>query len=460
MGSFDAVMFGVEQDPLLRSVIVLIAILDSAPDRTVIADRAQRLTRVFPKLRQRAVGNSLSPAPPRWETDPNFDFDYHLTWRRSSVRQAPIDEVLRFAERMSEQDFDRSRPLWEVAIMTDLIDGQAAFIVKIHHSITDGMGGMAMAANLFDISREPADLGPMPDEPVAHPSGMADRVAQSFQFELNQIRDEAVTAASYAASAVRKTVTDPVGTTMSAGKIGLSAASMLAPQGKPLSDLMTDRSLSVNFALIDVSLADLKRAATTTGTTLNTAFMATVTAALRSYHEQCGHELAEFRVNMPINVRTEDDEAGGNHWVPARFTIPVADVDAAQRLLDLQPVLVRAQRDPALRLSTIVYRLLTMLPRQVTTSIAGSLMKGVDVAATNVPGPPIPIYLAGSLITTLVPFAPKSGAAVNIGLMSYAGTVYIGINSDPAAVTHPELLADCFRAALAEISAIGRVAES
>ena len=47
------------------------------------------------------------------------------------------------------------------------------------------MGGLAMAANLFDISREPADLGPLPPEPIAHPSGMLGRIAQSFQFEVN-----------------------------------------------------------------------------------------------------------------------------------------------------------------------------------------------------------------------------------------------------------------------------------
>ena len=75
-------------------------------------------------------------------------------------------------------------------------------------------------------------------------------------------------------------------------------------------------------------------------------------------------------------------------------------------------------------------------------------MKGTDVAATNVPGPPFPVYVAGARVTRLVPFAPKGGASVNVALMSYDGTAFLGITIDPAAVTDPDLLVDCLSAAL------------
>ena len=125
--------------------------------------------------------------------------------------------------------------------------------------------------------------------------------------------------------------------------------------------------------------------------------------------------------------------------------------DTLERMQQLHPVLDQVRNDPALALSSIVYRLLTVLPRSITTNIAGSLMKGVDVAATNVPGPPIPVYCAGSKVEALIPFAPKAGAAVNIGLMSYDGVAYVGINCDPAAVTDPELFTECFRQAVENV---------
>ena len=78
MGAFDAVMWGVEQDPLLRSVIVAMTVLDARPDIDVLVDRITRMTLAVPKLRQRVIGNPVSPIPPRWEVDPNFDLAFHL----------------------------------------------------------------------------------------------------------------------------------------------------------------------------------------------------------------------------------------------------------------------------------------------------------------------------------------------------------------------------------------------
>lgn len=233
MASFDAVMFGVEGDPLLRSVVTLVALLDREPDRAVVLERAERMTRMYPKLRQRVVGNPISLAPPRWETDPNFDFDYHIRWRRLPQATSSVAGVLDYAARMNEQDFDRSRPLWECAVLTDLDDGRAAVLMKIHHSITDGMGGMAMSAVLFDLTRVPADLGPMPSAPIARPANMLGRIRQGIEYEARQVLGELSTATDYAVSAVKTAVNDPLGSTLAAAEFTASAVKMLAPQGLP-----------------------------------------------------------------------------------------------------------------------------------------------------------------------------------------------------------------------------------
>lgn len=454
MGSFDAVMFGVEDDPLLRSVITFVMLLDVEPDRQVIRERAERMTRCYAKLRQRAVGNPFSIAPPRWETDPNFDFDYHIRWRRLPRRQCSLRGVLDYAERMSEQDFDRSRPLWEVAVLSDLDDGQAAVIMKVHHAITDGMGGMAMASVLFDATRDPVDLGPMPATPDAHPANLLNRIRQAARFEIGEVLGEVATAAGYAVDAARSTITDPIGSTVTAGTFTVSAARMLAPQGAPLSTLMTGRSLSVEFSVVETRLSDLQATAAATGASINDVFVAAVVGGLRAYHLDHGVAVEALRVNMPISVRTDSDAIDGNRWIPARFVIPTDLDDPAARIRELHPVLQRAQHDPGLRLSDVVYRVLTALPRPVTTIAAGALMKGVDVAATNVPGPPDDIYLAGGKVTMMIPFAPKAGAAVNIALMSYAGRAFIGINSDPAAVADARRLSGCIDEALLKSAAL------
>ncbi len=454
MASFDAVMFGIESDPLLRSVITVVALLDGEPDRAVVADRAERMTRMYPKLRQRVVGNPVSFVPPRWEIDPNFDFDYHIRWRRLSGTDPGLDDVLAYAERMNEQDFDRSRPLWECSVLTDLADGQSAVLMKIHHSITDGMGGMAMGAVLFDLTAEPADLGPMPAAPAAHPASALARLRQGIEYQTRRTIDDLSTVADATLDAARDVLTNPLGTTLAAGSFTASAVKMLAPQGEPLSPVMTQRSLSVKFSTVEVALDRLKAASAAADASLNVMFMTAVARGLHDYHRHVGADLHEIRVNMPISVRTEADEAGGNRWVPARFVLPAGADTAAGGIELLKPVLLQAQHDPALRMSDIVYRLLSTLPRPVTTALAGALMKGVDVAATNVPGPPIGVYMAGAKVLMLVPFAPKGGAAVNVALISYAGRVFLGVNCDTAAVAEPDVLTDCLRAALDEVIAL------
>lgn len=449
MGAFDAVMYGIEGDPLLRSGIIAVVVLDAPPDRAKVADRTERLTRTFTRLRERAVGNPLSPAPPRWETDPNFDPSYHIRWRRLTDDDAGIPEALEFAARMGEADFDHSRPLWEIAILTGLVDGQAAVIFKIHHSVADGMGGIAMSAALFDLEPDPGELGPLPPAPESHPAGLLDRIVQATEFELGAL-DEVVRGGARASlRATRALVTSPIGSTMAVGRTAVSAASMLAPQGDPKSAWMTGRSLACVFTLIDVPVAPLVASAREAEATLNVVFMAAVADAVGTYHRRHGHPLASIRVNMPVSQRKPGDEATGNHWAPARFVVPTDDIDPEARLYQLHGLIDHARKDPALGLSDVVYKTLALLPDPVTERLAGTLMKGVDVAATNVPGPPIPVYLCGARVNTLVPFAPKSGAAINIGFLTYDGTAFVGVNSDPAAVENPGEFTDCLAEAFA-----------
>src|SRR6187397_1200733 len=83
MSDADALMWSIEKDPLLRSTITSISILDRAPDRERLLRRIDRGTRRIPRLRQRVVSVPLSIAPPRWEIDPHFDLHYHVRWIRA-----------------------------------------------------------------------------------------------------------------------------------------------------------------------------------------------------------------------------------------------------------------------------------------------------------------------------------------------------------------------------------------
>ena len=362
---------------------------------------------------------------------------------------------MRIAEQMAEQDFDRDRPLWEMALVEGWDGDRSAVIIKLHHAITDGVGGMAMAASLFDLTREPSSaLGAMPRSPP--------RTCWAFRAGSSTGRDSRSTPPTSAAAAltggaiglVERVVADPGESAVSGAAFAQSVTRLLAPASEPLSPLMHGRSLSVQLAVIQVPFKPFKAAAKIVGATLNDTYMAAVGGGVAAYHEAHNAPCEYVRVNMPVNMRTSSDDTAGNRWVPARFPMPIDSGDAATRIRRLSPLLMQARTEPALVVSDTIYRLLTALPQSAATSVASGMMKGCDLAITNVPGPPIALYASGAEVQAIVPFAPKGGAAANLGLMTYNGTAYVGINVDTRAIPDPGVFIECIRAAFDEVLAI------
>jgi diacylglycerol O-acyltransferase len=453
MGAFDSVMWGVEQDPILRSVIIAMAVLDEEPQIDLLVDRITRMTLAVPKLRQRVIGNPVSPIPPRWELDPNFDITFHL--KRFHVPGDGTDRpLMRIAEQMGEQDFDRDRPLWEMALVQGWDGDRAAVIIKLHHAITDGVGGMAMAASLFDLTREAAtDLGPMPEEPGGDVLGVAGRVVNGAVFAGRSTYRRAQALIDGAVGIAGRVAADPGESAVAGAAFAQSAARLLAPANEPLSPLMHGRSLSVRMAVLQVPFRPFKAAAKASGGTLNDTYMAAVAGGVAAYHEQHNAPCEYVRVNMPVNMRAASDADAGNRWVPARFPMPIDSGDPVTRIQRLSPLLKQARSEPALLLSDTIYRLLTALPQSATTSVAAGMMKGCDLAITNVPGPPIALYTSGAQVQGIIPFAPKGGAAANVALMTYHGTAYIGINVDTRAIPDPEVFIGHIRTAFDQMLA-------
>ena len=457
MAAFDAVMFGVEHDPVLRSTIVALIVLDSEPDVDVGTARVERMTRLVPKLRQVVSGTTASLLPPRWETDPNFDLSYHLRRYRVEPEDGSLRPALRIAEQMAEQAFDRNRPLWEMALVTGLSEGRCAVIFKIHHSVTDGVGGMAMAASLFDLTPEALmPSGPEPEVAQPHMVGAAVRLLEGVQYSTAHTLSSIRRYTGETLSLIARVASDPATAATEGAVFAASAARVLAPTGDAMSPVMGPRTLSLEMHLLQVPLVDLKAAGKAAGGTLNDAFMAVVCGALQRYHVRHGNPIPDVRVNMPVNLRHSDEAATGNQWVPARFLIPIDITDPRERIRTLSPLLRAARTEPALEISDFVMRRLVTLPNTLMTQVAGGLMKGTDVAATNVPGPPFTVYVAGARVQAIVPFAPKAGAALNVALMSYDGSVFLGLNIDTGSVRDPRVMVECFEEALAEVIAVGR----
>lgn len=450
----DAIMWTVEADPLLRSTIVGVVVLDAAPEWSRLVGRVEHVTHMVPELREKVVPVPLHPTTWRWEPDPEFDLSYHL--RRVAVPPPGGQrELLDFARNQAQAGFDRTRPLWEFTLVEGLADGGAALVMKAHHVVTDGIGAVQLAVHLFDLEPEtghperhrPADP-PVPGAPELH--GVVDRVREVVAHDIDGVVGLArATLPSVVPSLVRA-VRDPFRAVAETVRTVESIGRTVAPVLSTKSPVMVDRHRDTRFEVIEVGLDDLRRAAGTAAGTLNDGFLAAVTGGLRRYHEALGAEVEDLRIAMPVSLRTSADDAGGNHVTVMRFVVPVGVEDPDERIRRLHEIGRRIRKEKSLPHTEAIAGVLNLLPR----GVIGTMLKHVDFLASNVPGIPVPLYLEGQRVLRYVPFGPTAGSSLNATLMSYDGVCCIGVNLDTAAVTDTELFMRCLREGFDEVLAL------
>lgn len=434
----DFLIRRIEGDPVLRSPIVVVGLLDREPAWPRLRASVLRAVEAIPRLRQRTEPGRLG-AHPAWVDDEAFSLDHHV--RR--VRVATSDglrAVLDIAEPDVMTAFDPARPPWQLTVVSGLDGGAAAFVLRFHHTITDGVGGVALAQRLFDHTRRAPKRRP-PDEPevVAVSAPAAGLVHQAW---------------SGLAGAARLAM-DPIATASTGVRTARSIGKILAPARAPLSPILVGRGLDRRLHVLDVPLSGLQHAAHAAGGTVNDVLLAAVGGALREYHDVCGSPIDAVRVTMPISLRKQGDAPGGNHFTPARFVLPIDDPDPVHRI-ELAGAIVRSWRsEPAVGLTPALAWVLGLLPAAFVQRTFAGMLRSMDVDAVDVPGLQEPAYLAGAEVERLWAFAPPTGAALSITLVSHLQTACVGIACDVAAVQDPELLALCVEHAFDEVLAVG-----
>jgi WS/DGAT/MGAT family acyltransferase len=458
MSENDALMWNIERDPMLRSTILSMMLLEGQPDPSRFARAIERSLAKIPRLRQRVALDPLGAAPPRWERDPHFDLDYHVR-RVRATGTGTLRDLLDLAQPIAMQAFDRDRPLWELYQVEGLEEGRFALVIKLHHSVSDGVGLVRMTSSLVERSPEPR-----PERPGGTPPSVLEdpgsRGAFSRALDALAYRSRANLAhGARIAGALRRNagraLRDPLGAARGVGRTLASVARMLRPVSEPLSPLMRGRSMGVRFDLLSVPLDELKRAGKAAGGTLNDAFVGAVAGGLRIYHDQHAKPVDELRMTMPINLREgEKGQAAGNQFAPARFAVPIGIKDAEARLRRIRELVSAQRAEPALAVSDDVAVVLGRLPRALAASLFGSMLKAIDFITSNVPGPPYPVWASGARVERTFGFGPLSGAAANVTLFSYDGRCNVAISTDPAAVPDPELFAACLAQGIEEVLAL------
>ncbi|MFE3103442.1 wax ester/triacylglycerol synthase domain-containing protein [Nocardia tengchongensis] len=446
MTQSDLFAWSMEQDPSLRSTIVTVLILDTEPDWDRLLRMLDRGTRAVPRFRHRLVAVPWGLTPPRWLPDPDFDLCWHV---RHLALPAPADlsSVIEFARTEVMSAFDPARPLWRFTVLGGLDGGRSALVLKVHHSLTDGVGGMQIAGEILDVTRAGTAHVPVPDPARPGDGVLGDIVTWNWSAGADLVRAGMAAIPPIAWHAV----TNPVGAVRDGAVMAESLFRLARPITRTLSPLMTERSLGRRLTVLEVPLETLHRGARLAGCTVNDAFLASVLIGLRIYHSRHGTKVEQLRVAMPISLRRTGDPVGGNRITLTRFAVPVAVGDTVDLMRALDATVERWRHEPAIPLSNAVAATFNRLPVGLLTP----MFKHVDFIASDVPGSPVALYVAGAKVERIYPFGPTTGTAFNITLISHVGTCCIGINSDTAAVPDPETLTDCLAEGFGAVAALG-----
>ena len=160
MSDAEGLMWRLEKDPYLTSTFATVSILDRPPDFDRLRARMERAVGAVPRLRWRVQPAPVNLSAPTWVDDPDFDIDLHV--RRIAVpKPGSVRQLLDLATLITLDPFERTRPLWQFTVIEGLRGGKAALVQKMHHTITDGEGGVQMSLQYLDFARDAPDPEPV-----------------------------------------------------------------------------------------------------------------------------------------------------------------------------------------------------------------------------------------------------------------------------------------------------------
>lgn len=425
---------------------------------------AKRL-HLCPVFTRRLVHAPLELAPPAWIDDADVDLEYHV--RRIDLpgpgSRAQLEDCV---ARLHSARMDLSRPLFEFHLIHGLPGGRIGFYAKVHHAAVDGQAGVALARAMLDASAEPRAVEPPPRQA----GEAAPRPARALRLVLgNQLRQSG--------ELLRRLPGLVRGGASFGGQVLAERASALItgggndPARLPLLGPRTSLNATIDgeraFASVPVPLAEARAIARTFGGTLNDVVLALCGGALRAFLDEQG-ELpgAPLIAAVPMSLRAEGDTSQNTQATMVRIGLATDVADPHERFLAIREATesmkramqgVRAELPtdfPSLGMPWLLPGLAGLYGR---SRLADRMRPPANLVISNVPGPPMPLYLAGARMLTYEPASIVThGMALNITVASYVDTLHFGMVACRRTVPKLRRLAAHLEAARAELATLAR----
>jgi WS/DGAT/MGAT family acyltransferase len=435
----DASFYRLESSSNPMHIGSLAIVLDPAPADPVLGydrlvDLVESRLPLVPRYRRKVREVPFALGRPIWVDDSRFDITYHV--RRSALPSPGSDEQLHdLVSRLASRPLDNTRPLWEMYLIEGLSEGRSAVFTKTHSALVDGETALEIGHVILDTSSSPREVADDAWSARREPND-AEILALTL-IELAAQPGEALEVLRHA-GAHASALAD------AAGKAVGRAVSLVrsAALGAPDSPFNTRTSRNRRFDVVQTDLDDYRQIRKRFDCSINDVVLAVVTGALRIFLQSRGAVLVEsavLRAVVPMSVYVE--AADGDRLTPAS--------EVSSFLIDL-PV---GEPNPVIRLSHICHateansrhrrgvraRTLVHMAGFAPASMHAMSVRAASTFAehmfnlviTNAPGPQQPMYIGGARMLEMYPVSPLlRNQATSIGITSYDGRVFYGLNAD------------------------------
>jgi WS/DGAT/MGAT family acyltransferase len=427
------------------------------------------------RFRQKVVWPTSTLGRPFWDEDLNFDLQNHV------IRMAlptPRDKATlqRMISDLSIIPLDKNKPLWRAHIIENYGTGCVLFF-RIHHAIADGIALIRLLLSMADMKpnssfrqareavEKPKTKKPRRKGSLDHIAGPLDLFARAARATLKtagstggMVYDELTKVAAYPPYLTRMIKLY--------GRIGLESSTVLAKLALMPSDSKT--SLKGKLGLrkcvcwsAPLPLPTVKEIGAYFRSTVNDVLMAAVAGALREYLLERGDDLedAELRVAIPVNVRSESPEVElGNQFSLVLLSLPIHLEDPVRRLRETRKRMRTLKESADAFVGFQMLKIMGIPPTGVTKRAAGFFSNKFTGVLSNVPGPREHLYFTDRKIKNMMFWVPRSGdVALGVSIISYAGSVTLGIATDCRVASDPEKITVHFSDKFAELLKLARM---
>ncbi len=417
--------------------------------RRVLAERIEHVE----ALRRRVIDLRGALSAPRWVVDETVDLTRHVQ-RASVTGLTGLAALAELAARSAQVALPRDRPLWQIEVMEDVGDGQVGVVVKVQHSVMDGVAAVGVMGALFDL---------VPTPPAAAVDDRATPEAEDLGL------GALVRAVAHLPIAAARAMWHlPNATVGFVRALRDSGRSVTFPLSAPRTSLNRSITAAREVSLRTMPLADVREVAEAFGLTVNDVVTAMCAGALRSWLDDAGALPDRPLVAaVPVAVRDRGTHRVGNRLSVLFASLPTHLADPRERLDAVRDEM----RDAKATLRDLGSHTLGALADAMPWNVIGLLFRAysdlglasrvppsVNLVLSNVPGPQDAVFLGGARLTALFPLGPIfDGAALNVTIVTCGDDVDVGVVTCPdVAPGSLDSLTAHFATALDELVALAR----